>query len=271
MASNSLHEGFQPLLNPSGPDGPPVVATPIDFAQSPLADDYGSYFAMVLDNLLTPAECAALQASAGQEWQPLSKGEAFRECQQILAFSSDWADALYQRIVAHLPNEVTALRKGSPLAENIAGPSQLKANMGARKTVWRLKEAKERLSFLRYRPGHFFKPHCDGLYGRPGKDEKSFLTCQIYLNDAPEGLDDASSGGGETRFWGSQVGKRRKAKNDDGAQKEEEPPFLDIKPKIGRALIFQQRMLWHSGQEVKNGEKFTVRLDLMYERHFEKF
>ncbi|KAI1762126.1 hypothetical protein GGR53DRAFT_502684 [Hypoxylon sp. FL1150] len=46
--------------------------------------------------------------------------------------------------------------------------------------------------------------------------------------------------------------------------------FLDIEPKIGRALAFQQRMLWYSGQEVKHGEKFTVRLDLMYDHHFEK-
>ncbi|KAI0400802.1 hypothetical protein F4802DRAFT_470924 [Xylaria palmicola] len=269
---SSASRGHEPLINPAGPDGLEVHVTPIDFANSPLADDYGSFFAMTIDNLLTPDECARLQSAAGRDWQTLSKGNSFRECQNILVFSPEWASALYGRIVAHLPERVRALRKGDGMAEIIAGPSHLKASMGARKTVWRIKEANERLSFLRYQPRHHFKPHCDALYARPGKDERSFLTCQIYLNDAPDGPDgELGGGGGETRFWTSQVGKRRKDPElDHDVGDAKAPLFLDVKPKAGRALIFQQRMLWHSGQEVKHGEKFTVRLDLMFERHFEK-
>ncbi|KAI1490709.1 hypothetical protein F5X96DRAFT_678871 [Biscogniauxia mediterranea] len=271
MASQAYQAGVT-LLSPFGPQGPPVTATPIIFSQTPLAEHYSSYFALVLDNLLTPAECAALQASVGNEWQSMHKGEAFRECQHIYAVSPEWSSSLFERISMYLPEEVKALRKGSELAENIVGSSNLKANVGAKKTVWRLKEANEKMSFLRYRPGHFFKPHCDGLYTRPGKDEKSFLTCQIYLSDAPEAVDEHTPAGGETRFWPSQEGKRHKPRSGAADDREmKETPFLDIKPKIGRALVFQQRMLWHSGQEVKMGEKFTVRLDLMYERHFEKF
>ncbi|KAH9906306.1 hypothetical protein F4778DRAFT_725380 [Xylariomycetidae sp. FL2044] len=255
-----------PLLNPS--DERPVLMTRIDFSQTPLAEHYSGFFALVIDNLLTPSECAALQASAGDNWEDLSKGgssRSYRECQQILHFSPEWSSALYERIAAVLPDEVKALRKGDGLAECIAGAAQLKANMGAKKTVWRLKEANERLSFLRYRAGHFFKPHCDALYARAGRDEKSFLTCQIYLNDAPDAADgEAGTGGGETRFWASREGLGRKDLHDDDV------PFLDVQPKLGRALVFQQRMLWHAGQEVKSGEKFTVRMDLMYERHFEK-
>ncbi|KAI0203463.1 hypothetical protein F4808DRAFT_20414 [Astrocystis sublimbata] len=265
-------QGHGPLSAPSGPDKSSVVVTPINFAESPLAEDYSSFFALTIDNLLTPAECAQLRSAAGHDWQTLSKGNSFRECQNILVFSPEWASALYTRIVAQLPEEVKALRKGDKLAETVAGPSHLKASMGARKTVWRIKEANERLSFLRYQPGHHFKPHCDALYARPGRDEKSFLTCQIYLNDAPNGVDgETSGGGGETRFWTSQVGKRQKDfETEVKAAEKEEASFLDVKPKVGRALVFQQRMLWHSGQEVKHGEKFTVRLDLMFERHFEK-
>ncbi|KAI3340790.1 hypothetical protein F4824DRAFT_400770 [Ustulina deusta] len=267
---SSTPEGHEPLLNPTGPEGSAVTVTPIDFINSPLAGDYSSFFAMTIDNLLTPEECAKLQGAAGHDWQTLSKGNAFRECQNILVFSPQWASALYDRIVAHLPEDVKALRKGDKLAEIIAGPSQLKASMGARKTVWRIKEANERLSFLRYQPGHHFKPHCDALYARPGKDEKSFLTCQIYLNDAPEGPSGESSGG-ETRFWTSQVGKRQKdLEIKHTMEHKKDALFLDIKPRVGKALIFQQGMLWHSGQEVKHGEKFTVRLDLMFERHLEK-
>jgi hypothetical protein len=267
MAS-SMSQGHKPLLSKETPS---VVATPIDFAKSPLAEDYGSFFAMVIDNLLSPEECLQLQQAAGDDWQTLNKGHGFRQCQNILVFSPEWASALYDRIVPHLPEEVKALRKGDDLAETITGASYLKANMGARKTVWRIKAANERLSFLRYQPGHHFKPHCDALYARPSKDEKSFLTCHIYLNDRSGADDGEPSGGGETRFWPSQVGKRQKTcdtESKNGSEKEKS--FVDVKPKVGRALVFQQRMLWHSGQEVKQGEKYTVRLDLMFERHFEK-
>ncbi|KAI1349275.1 hypothetical protein F5Y01DRAFT_187389 [Xylaria sp. FL0043] len=267
---SSTPEGHEPLLNPANPKDSGATVTPVDFANSPLAEDYSSFFAMTIDNLLTPEECAKLQGAAGDNWQTLSKGNAFRECQNILVFSPQWAAALYNRIVAHLPEGVKALKKGDKIAEIIAGPSHLKASMGARKTVWRIKEANERLSFLRYQPGHHFKPHCDALCARPGKDERSFLTCQIYLNDAPQGPSGELSGG-ETRFWASQAGKRqRDLEIGHGIEDKKEAPFLDIKPKVGRALVFQQRMLWHSGQEVKHGEKLTVRLDLMFERRFEK-
>ncbi|KAI0473873.1 hypothetical protein GGR56DRAFT_553645 [Xylariaceae sp. FL0804] len=263
-----------PLLRPDGPAGHPITATPIDFSQTPLAEDYSGYFAVILDNLLTPTECEALLASAGDDWQALQKGDGFRKCQRILCSSPEWAEALHRRISAQLPDEVKALRKGSRLAEAVAGPSNLKANMGSRKTVWRLRGANDRLSFLRYRPGHFFKAHCDALYSREGSpDEKSFLTCQIYLSDAPDGADGDTSGGGETRFWASE-GRRKKKNIADASEPEDEKrniPHVDVKPKVGRALVFQQRMLWHAGQEVTNGEKYTVRLDLMFERHFEKY
>ena len=41
---------------------------------------------------------------------------------------------------------------------------------------------------------------------------------------------------------------------------------LDVDPKVGRVLIFQQRDLLHSGADVTNGVKLTLRTDLMYAR-----
>ncbi|KAI2771293.1 hypothetical protein F4815DRAFT_488971 [Daldinia loculata] len=271
MASQAS-QGGEPLLRLQT-DGPPVTATRIDFSQSSLADHYSPYFAMVIDNLLTPDECAAVLASAGSDWKTLNKGESWRECEQILSVSPEWANALSQRLVQYLPEEAKSLRKGDVLSGHIAGLQNLKASQGASKTVWKLRGADERLSFLRYRPGNHFKPHCDALYS-PGGGEKSFLTCQIYLSDMPEEDIDGDGSGGETRFWPSRVGmgKKKKSKDqkDETEQQAKEESFLDVKPKKGRALVFQQRMLWHSGQEVKHREKFTVRLDLMYEHHFEK-
>ncbi|KAI1209214.1 uncharacterized protein F4807DRAFT_427619 [Annulohypoxylon truncatum] len=268
-----IYRAEEPLFNPQGPDEPLITVNRIDFSQTPLADHYSPCFAMVIDNLLTPAECAAILASAGSHWKTLNKGNSWRECERIYSVSPEWANAISERLSPYLPEEVKALKKGDALAETIAGLPNLKASQGASKTVWRLTGANERLSILRYRPGNHFKPHCDALYS-PSDKERSFLTCQIYLSDMLKGENPVESPGGETRFWPSRFGLGRK-KNSGEVEEENEKPveeeaFWDVKPKIGRALIFQQRMLWHSGQEVKHGEKFTVRLDLMYEHHFEK-
>jgi len=58
MAS-STSQGHEPLL---GEETPSVVATLIDFAESPLAEDYGSFFAMTIDNLLSPEEMPSASA-----------------------------------------------------------------------------------------------------------------------------------------------------------------------------------------------------------------
>lgn len=41
---------------------------------------------------------------------------------------------------------------------------------------------------------------------------------------------------------------------------------LDVTPKNGRVLIFQQRNLLHSGEEVTSGVKLTMRTDMMFEK-----
>jgi hypothetical protein len=40
---------------------------------------------------------------------------------------------------------------------------------------------------------------------------------------------------------------------------------LDVDPKAGRVLIFQHRGLLHSGDEVLEGVKYTMRSDLLFE------
>src|SRR5687768_11030067 len=51
----------------------------------------------------------------------------------------------------------------------------------------------ERLSFLRYGPGNYFRTHCDGRLDLPD-GRKSRVTLQVYLNE--DGLS-----GGATRIW----------------------------------------------------------------------
>jgi hypothetical protein len=40
---------------------------------------------------------------------------------------------------------------------------------------------------------------------------------------------------------------------------------MDVDPKAGRVLIFQHRNLYHSGDDVLAGVKYTMRTDIMYE------
>jgi len=69
----------------------------------------------------------------------------------------------------------------------------------------------------------------------------SRVTVQIYLGD--EGVQ-----GGATRITGYKNG------------------HYDVEPKKGRVLIFQQRGIYHSGEDVVSGLKYTLRSDLLF-RH----
>lgn len=116
------------------------------------------------------------------------------------------------------------------------------------RTVDRLSNSiNPRLSFLRYGPGHYFKPHCDGLVDIMDGQQKSFVTLHLYLNDG-DGL-----AGGATRFWTP-----------------DKKEHVDVEPKLGRVLVFQQRMLIHSGEEVTGGVKYTMRSDFLYEKVSDK-
>ena len=103
----------------------------------------------------------------------------------------------------------------------------------------------ERLSFLRYEQGHYFRFHCDGKLELPD-GRMSRVTVQIYMGDA-------EVEGGATRI---SQGRR------------DEMAFVDIEPKKGRVLIFQQRGLFHSGEDVTKGVKYALRSDFMF-RHTE--
>jgi hypothetical protein len=39
---------------------------------------------------------------------------------------------------------------------------------------------------------------------------------------------------------------------------------LNVQPRMGSVLIFQQRFLLHSGDDVESGTKLTMRTDIMY-------
>jgi predicted 2-oxoglutarate/Fe(II)-dependent dioxygenase YbiX len=97
----------------------------------------------------------------------------------------------------------------------------------------------ERLRFLRYDPGDFFKPHFDGAYTRPDGSQRTLITIQLYLNEGFKG--------GETTFLSP----------DDPSYR---MPYV---PKTGSVLVFEHRIL-HEGSLLEEGRKYTVRSDILY-------
>lgn len=99
--------------------------------------------------------------------------------------------------------------------------------------------------------------------------QQSYYTMHLYLNDSaqvlglntPKNRQEAMTKeleegkpsevlfGGATTFHSNMDPEKR----------------MDIDPKAGRVLIFQQRRLLHSGDDVVAGIKYTMRSDLMYE------
>lgn len=71
----------------------------------------------------------------------------------------------------------------------------------------------------------------------------------LYLNDSKAEVGDAADlVGGATSFL------------DTGEDKK-----IDVDPRTGRVLIFQHDGLYHCGDEVKAGVKYTMRTDIIYE------
>lgn len=91
--------------------------------------------------------------------------------------------------------------------------------------------------------------HCDGTYETDAGVERSYFTLHLYLNGSGTEKGREPLEGGATRFLG--YGGDR---------------ILDVEAKPGRVLLFQQRGLMHSGEDVVKGTKYTLRTDVMFKR-----
>lgn len=93
--------------------------------------------------------------------------------------------------------------------------------------------------------------HCDGsystLFNKPEEPEqRTYITLQLYLSESLD-LD-----GGATSF---------SAYWNNGSDE-----AMRVEAKQGRVLIFQHRELFHAGDDVYQGEKITMRSDILYEK-----
>jgi len=227
-----------------------VNAPVFDWSTTPLAHHYNGFYVKVLDDFFTSEECAALIALAESDdnWKLAAVhyglgphenyvNTDYRNSERILRFDHETSGKLYQRLLPCV-QELVEIKGGGEWEGIVGQPGRVSG-------TWKLVGLNERLSFLRYEQGHYFRGHCDGTVELPD-GRKSRVTVQIYLGD------DADVEGGATRI----------------SMGEEASSFVDVEPKMGRVLIFQQRGLFHSGEDVTKGVKYALRSDFMF-RHTE--
>ncbi|KAL8668149.1 MAG: hypothetical protein Q9202_000127 [Teloschistes flavicans] len=225
----------------------------VDFTKTSLPE-YKGLYAVILDNVLTRAECdhlvRAAEARTNGEWEQamINIGGGHqrlitdaRDCGRII-----WDDA---EIVAKIWNRV---KDQVPEILSLRGQAQITGNGPVRRgETWGFSRLNERMRFLKYTEGQYFRPHCDGSYVTPDGEEISFYTLHLYLNEPEKFAPGGQKAGGATRFH---------------TMSWDENKHFDVDPKVGRVLVFQHRNLLHSGEDVTRGTKLTLRTDLMYKK-----
>ncbi|KAJ4388181.1 hypothetical protein N0V93_008788 [Gnomoniopsis smithogilvyi] len=268
------------FLLPSPPaDMEPMSLTAIDFSKTTLPENAGR-IALVLDNVLSPSECQTLLSLAessvdldrlntfwnspgdASPWRPalVNAGQGYevlepeyRNSDRIVWDSDEvvarlWARCLHGKVGEALGVMLSELN-GADHAEVLG--EKKKAWRWDRPSRWAMKGLNKRMRFLKYARGQFFAPHCDGNYSEKVGDTvfKTFFTMHLYLNDSvAEVGEQAELVGGATSFTANDGGERK----------------VDVDPKMGRVLIFQQQGLYHAGDDVLEGTKYTMRTEIMY-------
>jgi hypothetical protein len=190
----------------------------------------GEKFVCLVHNVLSASECADwIQFAESQGFRPallLADGvtkNPHRTNDRVLLFDQAKAALLTERLRHLLPPMMWT-------------PTDYKN--------WHLIGLNERLSFLRYNSSECYGRHVDVPYENEAAGIRSFVTCQVYLNQEFRG--------GQTRFW-QEVGY----KTHDTRQ------HLDIVPQTGSVLLFEHE-LTHEGCAVEDGTKYTLRVDALY-------
>ncbi|EME82944.1 uncharacterized protein MYCFIDRAFT_211204 [Pseudocercospora fijiensis CIRAD86] len=249
---------------------PNMTAKKIDFSQTTLPEYHGLY-AVILDDVLSAEECdqfiKAAEATTKGEWERamINVGGGrqrlmtdSRNCGRIIWDSKEVVAKIWKRI-EHVPEvqEIVRLQNVPEVFGN--GPAK-------RDEVWTFTRPNERMRFLKYVGGEYFRPHCDGSYETPGKKERSYFTLHLYLNNAGVPTpDERAEMDPKDRLAAEKVALTGGATTFHSLSWNNDRDF-DVLPKTGRILLFQHRNLLHSGADVVQGVKYTMRTDLLYAR-----
>lgn len=144
---------------------PKLSVTPIDFSQTALKA-YAGRYAVIIDNAFSAAECAALvrmaEARAAGKWEPAMIEAGYgdqildttvRSCGRIIWDDREMAEMIWARVKGAVP-EIEVL-KDWPDWIDVTGKWAC-----ARKEVWKMTRLNERLRFLKYGAGEYFRRGC---------------------------------------------------------------------------------------------------------------
>lgn len=297
--------------------GPPknAIVHRIDFTKtSPPITAFKDNFAAVIDNFMTEAECKELLHIAEESITPartstddssqsptpvweraminVGGGKQImsvdsRKSGRIILDSVDISQRIMDRLLPFMRDFGIARVQNQPLVTGL-GPAR-------RGDVYLQPRLNERLRFLRYEGGDYFRPHWDGCYVTPDESERSLFTVHLYLNGEgeqdmkelqpylelaekenalvigvvpdeeelrkviaqKEQLSRETAGGGPEKLLGGATSFMNGFRVKDSVR---------VFPRTGSILIFQQRNLMHGGDDVFRGVKYTVRSDVMYSK-----
>lgn len=194
------------------------------------AEQLGIPGAFLLHNFLSDQECDELVALTERMGYNPAKVTTYggkmvsldtvrKGSRLIWDTQQSWLEPLWERLKHHLPD----------LGNSSFRPSELN----------------NRLRFLKYEPGDYFRPHYDGAYCA-GPEKRSFMTFIAYLNDVKEG--------GQTNFF---------------KRSTERKPAVSVAPRRGNAIVFfhdHELSPLHEGADIPIGVKYAVRTDVMYNK-----
>ena len=183
-----------------------------------------------LQQVLSKQECDAIIERAeavGFERALLNVGHGrqiyhpgTRHSDRCIIDDTQFAAAIFDRIKDFIPSEFRL-------------PHSTKANA--------VVGLNERMRILKYEPGHYFKPHQDGIFERPDGSQTSRCTVMIYLNGDYQG--------GHTHIY-----------SDDGDTSE------PVTAEPGLVFVFDHRLI-HESPPLQSGVKYANRTDLMFSNH----
>ncbi|CAM6128631.1 unnamed protein product [Calypogeia fissa] len=223
----------------------------------------------------------------------------YRNSDRIIWDSDYIADRIFSRCLL-----VPQLREDLEFIEGTPKLSMLGRRAVSSGQRWKLTRLNKRLRFLRYGAGQFFRPHCDAAYETEDKKERTFYTLHLYLNDSVQPKTNSTAIVTELEAIESrtsqlylndsvQANLKTDSKEIVAVSKTAVPlkglssfsssfptckggattfhsPYrerrLDVDPVAGRILIFQHAELRHSGDDVIEGTKYTLRSDILYQR-----
>lgn len=248
----------------------------------PPLPQYKDYNAVAIDNLRTEeeeckqllriAEASTVEDTSGTpRWDRamINTGGAGqilatdqRKCESVIVDTPELADKLLARLMPFMKKEGVDHIHNQPLVPGLGG----------RGKACRLSRLNEKLRFLGYVGGEYFRPDWDSNYITPDEEEEeSFYTLHLYLNgdgeQGPQELMQVSKKaeiGPEANVNMNPEGKLLGGTTSFSTSHKEGCGIVQGFPKTGSALVFHQYHLLHDGDPVFRGVKYTLRTDIMY-------